>query len=222
MDITTFDTYAALVEATVALLAEHFCQRADGPHAVMLSGGNTPVPAYAALAQQGPRASDTAYALFSDERMALPDSPDSNYGSAAAMLAALGVPDTRVMRVDTGIPLEAAAQRYDAELARFLDSGGRITLGLLGLGVDGHTASLFSLEDVRRGQDAWAVGVARRAGLDRVSVTPKLLRNVDRLVFLVAGKEKRTVVARLTKTPRDVPAGLAVAGADAVAVWVAP
>ena len=65
------------------------------------------------------------------------------------MVRVLGLDDSRVMRVRTELPLEAAADHYHEELAAYLESRGQITLGILGLGADGHLASLFDERDLR-------------------------------------------------------------------------
>jgi 6-phosphogluconolactonase/glucosamine-6-phosphate isomerase/deaminase len=187
----------------------------------MLSGGRTPVAAYAEVAQRGFWAAADLHVLLSDERMVPEDSPDSNLGGLRPMLNALEVEDDRILRVDTSVPLKKAAAGYDRALQQFVRSGGRITLGILGLGPDGHTASLFSPDDLTRAPGALAVAVPRREGPDRVSVTPDLLKRVEVLIFLVMGRDKQDVVSRLMKDPDAVVAGRAVREAAAVQLWTA-
>jgi 6-phosphogluconolactonase len=106
------------------------------------------------------------------------------------------------------------------EIGRFLGAGGVIPLGLLGLGADGHTASLFSTDHIAQGQDAWAQSVPRPDGLHGVSVTARLLREVQQLIFVVSGRGKREMAHRLMHQPDTVTAGRAVAGHRAVEVWM--
>jgi 6-phosphogluconolactonase/glucosamine-6-phosphate isomerase/deaminase len=137
------------------------------------------------------------------------------------MIHALGIPDAHVLRVHTELPLEEAADRYDTALRHYLHKGGRIKLGLLGLGADGHTASLFSSQDVFLGQGRFAVAVKRPDGMGGVSVTRDLLLKAEQIVFLAFGAEKGEVVHKLVKNPGSLPAGMAVEDIRNVEVWYA-
>ncbi len=192
-----------------------------GPVAVMLAGGKTPVPIYEELCRRGGKASESVRVLYSDERYVPADSPDSNYGATVPLLKTLGIPDSRVFRVHAELEWKATATRYHQDIRRFMNGMGRITLGLLGLGVDGHTASLFTPDDVTRGEALYAVAVPHEPKPDRISVTPELLRRVERLVILVVGPEKRGIVERLVHFPDQVVAGLALRDAPEVEIWQA-
>jgi 6-phosphogluconolactonase len=219
MELKCFESREELVEATVGLLERHF-SAGSSPHAVMLSGGSTPLPAYARLAKNPVSASDDLHVFLSDERMVPMNDPQSNYGPCKPMFYALGLREDRALRVRTELPIAEAAQDYHDQLSVFLDAGGKISLGLLGLGADGHTASLFSKEDASRAGEGLAIPVERSDGPSRVSVTAKLIGKADTIVFLVAGAEKRGVVDTLLKEPDTIPAGIAAAGVAHVEVWV--
>lgn len=221
MKRVSFDTPEALSEAAAALLIEQFQNSSETPSAIMLSGGKTPLSAYARVAATGTRAHTNAFALFSDERMVPSDDPESNYAAARPMLDALHIPPSRMIRVPTEEPLDSAAVTYAAEIARFLDTGGRIPLGLLGLGPDGHTASLFSAADVERGGGRYAIPVKRPSPPDRVSVTPLLLAQIERIIFLVSGNDKSDILRTLQETPHKIPAGLAIGTHPTVEIWTA-
>jgi len=216
-----FSSAAELAAAARDLISETIRAPYDYPMAVMLAGGKTPLAAYEAVAQSGIQAAGNVHAVFSDERMVPTDSPDSNYGNAAGMLHAAGIPDARVIRVQTDLPLENAARRYHEDIDHFLQRGGQIALGLLGLGADGHTASLFTREGVIQASDAWAIPVVRSDGHDRVSVTRRLLLEVKRIVFLVTGPDKRAIIDKMIHRPSEVIAGMAVEGARNVELWTA-
>jgi len=217
-----FESFDALTRACVALLRDAFGAGAATPSAVMLSGGRTPLAAYEALARSPSAAGPRVHVFFSDERMVPHDAPDSNCGTAAKALAALALPAGRVFTVQTASALDEAAQQYHDTLRRFLEDGGRIPLGLLGLGADGHTASLFTQADLDRAQDRLVIAVPRATPPDRVTVTPNLLRRVERLVVLTAGPDKAAVVQTLLRAPERLVAGRALAGAPSVEVWTAP
>jgi 6-phosphogluconolactonase len=205
---------AALAERVARALA------APGASAVMLSGGNTPLPAYRALAQQPLRHDDRLHVLFSDERYVPADSPASNYYQCKPLLDVLALPEEALLRVHTDLPLDEAAARYERELTTLLSSGVRIGLGLLGLGADGHTASLFSAQDLERARGRYALPVQRPDGMAAVSVTPDLLASVREPVFVVAGADKAAAVRSLTQQDRALVAWRAVQGCADVELWV--
>jgi 6-phosphogluconolactonase len=220
-ELTTrrFDSRAALESA----LEERLARAIAAPSAtgLMLSGGTTPLPVYGALSKRpgmGPAAG--LRILFSDDRYVPADSPASNYHQAQPLLAALALPPAAVLRVRTELPLEDAAGEYARQLAALLRSGTRIGLGLLGLGADGHTASLFGAADLERSRGQLAVAVHRPDGLSAVSVTPELLAQVSEPVFVVAGADKRDAVARLIAEDPQLTAWRAVAGCARVELWV--
>jgi 6-phosphogluconolactonase len=219
MKLRRFDTPQELTEAAAALLIEHFERPSERPSAVMLSGGKTPLAAYERVAKSGVQAAENAFVLFSDERMVPIDALESNYAAALPMINALGLPPSRVIRVRTEKTPADAAKGYAEELRRFLDQGGYIPLGLLGLGADGHTASLFSAADLERGRDSCVIAVPRVPGPDRVSVTPNLLRHVERIIFLVTGQEKAAAMDGLLRNSKSTPAALALREHPHVEVW---
>ncbi len=214
-----FSSIADFEREAAELLAGHIGIAERRPHAVILPGGRTPLGIYRIIQQESVSAPHSFHIIVSDERQVPFSSPESNYGGMAGMVRALCMEGSQVLRVHTEIPLEEAAYLYNRELAALLRRNGRITLGLLGLGADGHTASLFSAGDVESGSGKYAIAVKRKEGPDRVSVTQDLLLEAERLVFLAAGPEKADAVNRLVNCPDTVPAGLAVAGAPSVEAW---
>ena len=208
-----------LESAVTALLADELRRAPDAPSALMLAGGRTPLAAYAQLAAAPLAISGRWHALYSDDRHVPTSDPRSNAGVVSPLLHRAGLPAARILQVDGTRPLDVAAADYHEALAAFLAAGGRVPLGLLGLGADGHTASLFSGAHVAAGHGRWAQAVARPDGLNGVSVTADFLARVDRLVFLVTGAEKRDAARLLLTRPDQVAAGLAVAGAPRVEVW---
>lgn len=216
-----FADRAALEAALVARLAQAFEHPVSGAgEAVMLSGGSTPIPAYRALAQHGVRRIADRYVLFSDERHVPSDSEASNFHQSRPLLAALALPEAQVLRVRTELPLEEAAADYERRLEAMLDAGIRIGLGLLGLGADGHTASLFSAADLERGAGRLAIAVQRPDGRGAVSVTPRLLAQVATPLFVVAGNDKRDALERFLAGDPGSVARRAVAACPSVEVWV--
>ena len=213
-----FPSRAALDAALAQRLGQALC--ANGASAIMLSGGTTPLPAYRALARGPLPHGDRLHILFSDERYVPSDSDASNYHQSRPLLDALALPATAVARVRTELPLDEAAADYERQLAAFLDSGVRIGLGLLGLGADGHTASLFGAADLERARGHLAIAVQRPDGMSAVSVTPELLAHVEDPLFVVAGGGKHDAIQAFAAQDVKSTAWRAVQGCPRVALWV--
>ena len=214
----------ATAEDLTAAVAEELKREATRitaqPHAIMLAGGTTPLAAYARLAAQPPALSPQLHVLFSDDRHVPLDNPHSNAGQIQPLLRAWGLTPERILRVHGERSLAEATAAYHDTLQCYLDQGGTVPLGLLGLGADGHTASLFNARHIEEGQQSLAQSVARPDGLNGVSVTPRFLREVQRILFVVSGAGKRAMAERLIRQPAALPAGQAVAGHRAVEVWM--
>lgn len=187
--------------------------------AVMLSGGSTPIPAYLELASRHLTPAPGLTILFSDDRYVPSDSDQSNYHQSRALFTSLGLPAQQVLRIRTELPLAQATADSASRLTQLLAGDRRITLGLLGIGADGHTCSLFSAADLERARGQLAISVHRPDGRDAVSVTPSVLERVDQLIFLVAGTDKRAAVAGLLQRRPELTAWAAVRSCRSVEVW---
>lgn len=193
---------------------------ARNPAAIMLAGGTTPMPAYRALAARCPPHDAGLRVLFSDERYVPPDSAASNYHQSRPLLDALALAPQALLRVRTELPLAEAALDYERRLRELLTSGTPVTLGLLGLGGNGHTASLFSAADLERARGRLALDVQRPDGMAAVSVTPEFLAVVAQPLFVVAGGDKRAAVAALIAQDANLVAWRAVQSCPQVELWL--
>ena len=213
-----FPSRAALDAALAQRLGQALC--ANGASAIMLSGGSTPLPAYRALARNPPPHGDGLHVLFSDDRYVPSEADASNYYQSRPLLDALALPPAAILRVRTELPLEEAAAEYERQLAALLDSGTKVGLGLLGLGADGHTASLFGAPDLERARGRLAIPVHRPDGMSAVSVTPDFLARVAEPVFVVAGSGKQNALRALTTQDPNLTAWRAVQGCPEVELWM--
>jgi len=163
---------------------------ARGEGEVALSGGSTPRRAYELAADLRPDWSGVGL-WWSDERCVPPDDEQSNFRLAReALLDRLTHPPAAVHRIRGELDPEAAARRYEEELR-----GVTLDLVLLGLGPDGHTASLFPHDDALEEEERLAIAVGR-PDVTRVTLTPPPLRAARHVVFLVVGEEKAEAVRR--------------------------
>ncbi len=164
---------------------------------------------------------------WGDERCVAPDDPRSNYGLARDALIARLDPPPRVERIEGERGVEAGAELYESALrAAFGDASPVFDLLLLGLGPDGHCASLFPGAPELAVTDRWVVGV-ERAGLEpfvpRVSLTLPALTSARETLFLVIGAEKGDAVRRAFGAGGDdVPARRVAEGAAGVTVLLDP
>jgi 6-phosphogluconolactonase len=188
----------------------------DGLVAIALSGGATPRRLYELLAAP-PRLTDFPWArthwFWGDERFVPRDSPFSNYRMVwEAMLSRAPVPPANIHAMPTGMSLEAAALAYERELKSFygadrLDTARPLfDVTLLGLGPDGHTASLFPGSPVLAERQRWVAPLVRVTSEPRLTLTYPVLESSRHAAFLVAGAEKRAVLSRFRRGDPDLPA----------------
>jgi len=213
-----FPSRAALDAALAERLAQALA--APGPSALMLAGGTTPLAAYRSLAGTPPPHDEGLHIVYSDERYVPSDSEASNFHQTRVLLDALALPPAGVKRVRTELPLDQAAADYERQLASLLKSGVRVGLGLLGLGADGHTASLFTVADLERARGRLAIAVQRPDGLSAVSVTPDFLARVAEPLFVVAGSGKEDAMRALLAQNPHLTAWRAVEACPRVELWV--
>ena len=216
-----FEAESAMQTALQELISAELKTAHDFPHAIVISGGRTPVPVYNAIAEAPFRPDGFAHVMFSDDRHVPLDDPASNFGNARPMLEALGLSDGRTLRIDPGLDLDACASDYENRVRGFFARGGILTLALLGLGSDGHTCSLFSDKNLAASAGRYAIPVMKPESPDRVSLTPEVLSRAERVIFVVSGEEKNAVVEELLRAPQDLVAGRAVARCESVSLWQA-
>jgi 6-phosphogluconolactonase len=176
---------------------------------VALSGGSTPKGLYALLAEEPYRTQvpwSLVHVFWGDERCVPPDHADSNYKLAyAALLAKVPLPETNIHRVPTERgDCAGAAADYAQELVTFFHLEGRalphFDLLLLGVGDDGHTASLFPGKPALEERDALVVSSPPGRlppQVDRVTLTLPVLNAARHVVFMATGVGKREIVTRI-------------------------
>lgn len=190
VDITVVED----AEEAARLVAERLAGQARAGGDIVLTGGSTPRRAYELAAELEPDWSRVEV-WWGDERCVPPDDHNSNYCMAKeALLDRLEHGPTAVHRMRGELERDAGAEEYEGEL----DDVGAFDLVLLGLGPDGHVASLFpdfpTLEVVNR--DVIGSHAGHEPFVDRISMTLPRLCSTRELLFLVAGEDKADAVAR--------------------------
>jgi len=212
--VRVFQDIASLAQATAERFVELAGQSIEDHQRflVALSGGSTPRPLYELLAT-GAFADRIDWTrvevFFTDERCVPPDHLDSNYRMARlALLDKVPIPPGNVHRIRGGLPPTDAALAYHNELGSALSRDGRLDLILLGMGPDGHTASLFPGSGALDEKSTDVVATyAEPLHSWRVTLTLPALNAAMSILFLVSGAEKAPVLARVF-SGEALPAGL--------------
>ena len=189
----------------------------ERPFAVALSGGSTPRRLYERLAQSPHLEAfpwERTRWFFGDERFVPHDDPRSNYRMVReAMLSRAPIPPSNICAIPTeGMTPEAAVSVYERELKSFYGADSLdperplFDVTLLGLGQDGHTASLFPNTAVLDERRRWVAAVVGAGQEVRITLTYPPLESSRLVAFLVTGREKRPVLDRLRRGDRELPA----------------
>ena len=177
-----------------------------GYFAVAISGGSTPRAMHRILAQE-PYLSKTpwhqVHIFWVDERMVPFDHPDSNYGAAQKdLMSMIPIPADQVYPMPAMMRPEEGADLYQTKLKTFFQDLGSLDpvfdLIILGIGTDGHTASLFPGQHSNQEADRWVLSVkGGQPDVFRLTLTYAVLNSARHILFLVSGDAKAAVVKTL-------------------------
>jgi 6-phosphogluconolactonase len=219
-DLSIYSDPSTLADSAAAT----FCALANnaitnhGKFVVALSGGRTPKALYELLATDERYRESVSwkdvYFFFGDERHVLPDHPDSNFRMAnEALFKKIPVPASNIFRVPTELAdASDAANRYQQALLAFFASNSEIEddlpvfdLILLGMGPDGHTASLFPETAALDEKVKWVVAnwVAKFASW-RITITFPVINHARAVAFLVTGRDKAPIIKKIVNGSGDL------------------
>jgi 6-phosphogluconolactonase len=200
-----------------------------GVASIALSGGNTPREAYAELAQETAIAWSKVLVFWVDERAVPPSDERSNYAWArTTLLEPAAIPPSNVFRMAANTAdLMAAAKDYEQVLRDHVaaDAAGvpSFDIMVLGVGGDGHTASLFPGESTIDVADRLVAAVGAHGGLEaRITLTAPVIQHAKQVLILAVGEEKRAALGRAWDESGDVhatPARL-LRGCQGSVVWI--
>ena len=220
-DIQIFDDPEDVARAAAARIVEiaDAATRARGTFSIALAGGSTPKRVYQLLASDDYRdkiAWSAVHVFFGDERSVPPDHADSNYRMAnEAMLAQVPIPTPNVHRIDGVGDVAANASLYEDELRGYFGgdaSWPRFDLVMLGMGDDGHTASLFPGTTALKEQRAWVVSNwVEKFDTFRITLSAPAINAAAHILFMVTGEGKAERLPQVitgTHDPERLPSQL--------------
>jgi 6-phosphogluconolactonase len=215
-------------EKTADLIIEQSNQavRERGTWSLVLSGGSTPAPAYQMLASRYTEIDWVhTFIFWGDERCVPPDDPESNYRMAReSLLDRLPIPAQNIFRILAEIPPSSAVQDYQGTIdAHFYAMERRFDTVLLGLGGDGHTASLFPGTPALDEKVNWVTPAKNpHNNTDRITLTFPALNAARSIIFLVTSESKADIVADVIQNPASPPNYPAkrITGSDSAPIWV--
>ena len=207
-NISVFDDPEQLAHAAAAKFVEHARETGDR-FCVSLAGGNTPRRVYELLATElfSRQINWTkVHLFFGDERAVPPDHTDSNYAMVAeALIPKVAIPPANVHRIPAERGAKESATAYEEHLREFFagQTWPRFDLVLLGMGEDGHTASLFPGSNALEETSRWVVATRNvQTGADRITLTLPVFNEANHVMFLVVGEKK---AQRLKEALRPTP-----------------
>ncbi len=187
-----------------------------GRFTIALSGGSTPKALFKLLAAEYREQIDweRTYIFWGDERCVPPDDADSNYLMAReTLLDHVPIPASNIFRFKGELPPPEAAQHYESDLRAFFgEQLPQLDLILLGMGDDGHTASLFPHTEALKETQRWVIEnyVAAKQTW-RLTLTAPVINNAENILFLVAGSDKAQRLKQVLEgaySPDDLPSQL--------------
>ena len=201
----------AAADRFVALTGE--AMRARGLFTAALSGGSTPRPMYELLATPAYAVQvdwSRVHVFWGDERCVSPDDPQSNYRLAKeTLLSKVPIPDGNIHRMRGELPPTEAADDYEQQLRDFFgpDHPPRFDLNLLGMGENGHTASLFPHTHALQETSRWVVAnYVSELDAWRLTLTAPVINLSETVVFLVSGEKKAQTLWQVLRGPHDAAA----------------
>lgn len=223
-----YSDFQALSLAVAEVFAEEASGRApEGRFCVVLSGGGTPRRAYELLAAEPLKSRvpwDRIHVFFGDERCVAENDARSNERMARqAMLDRVPIPRAQIYPIRCSQDSNGEAQRYEALLRQWFGGPPQFDLALLGLGEDGHTASLKPGTAALSERERLTVAVPDLGeGFDRVTLTAPALNAARKVVFAVSGRAKAHVLREVLEgrwRPEQLPAQL-IRPAEGEPLWL--
>jgi 6-phosphogluconolactonase len=210
-DIKIYETgeELALTAAEYVIDIGQAAIESGGRFSIVLAGGSTPRPVYQLLASEAFNSRldwNKVHVFWGDERPVPPDHPDSNFGMAEeTLLSNVSIPASNIYRMKGEVPPQDAAREYEKELRRFFSDQPwpQFNLILLGMGDDGHTASLFPNTAALHETERWvAANPVEKLSTTRITLTVPAINTARHVLFLVKGENKAEPLKAVLEGPQ--------------------
>jgi 6-phosphogluconolactonase len=208
------DTLLTTMAKDILLLAKT-CIKLRGKFNLFLAGGNSPKVLYKELATKTDFPWVNTHLFWGDERHVPLDHIYSNFQMAQqTLLNHISIPNKQIHPIPTNTTLSADAKHYNHLLESHFKNGETVDLILLGIGPDGHTASLFPGDESLKETSQWAIPIKTShimPNVERISLSLSFINMANNLYFLVIGKEKKVILETICTalkegTPSPYPA----------------
>lgn len=228
--LTIFNNKEALTKATAQLIVTEStkCIREKGSFTWALSGGSTPLALYKLLATDAYQKKldwKNIYVFWSDERYVPFQSEENNSHQAKlALLDNIDIPQENIFTIPVNLPVKKAARHYEQTLKQFFKSEEPVfDLILLGMGSNGHTASLFPHTEVLKEKEALVKNCfIEEVNMERITFTVPLINKANKILFLIAGADKAETLKKVLaekRQPQLYPAQLIKAAKSKELIW---
>ena len=227
-----FTNKEALTKATAQLIITESknCIKEKGSFTWALSGGSTPLQLYKLLATDAYQKKldwKNIYIFWSDERYVPFQSEDNNSHQAKlALLDHIPIPQENIFTIPVNLPVKKAAKHYEETLKQFFKTDQPVfDLILLGMGSDGHTASLFPHTEILKEKEALVKNIfIEHVNMERITFTVPLINKAKKILLLISGGEKAEILQKVLsekKQPQLYPAQLIKAAKKNELIWFA-
>jgi len=183
----------------------------EGICTIALSGGNTPIKLFHILSKDYSESIpwDSVHIFWADERCVSPTNTESNYGNALIhLLKDINIPEKNIHRIKGELPPEREADRYSFEISNNTNSRNQMPvfdLILLGIGEDGHTASIFPNQmDMLNSYKICNVSFHPQTKQSRITISGRIINNARKIIFMASGCNKSDVIATILKNKKGV------------------
>ncbi|MEE6032320.1 6-phosphogluconolactonase [Avibacterium paragallinarum] len=204
MNTVIFDNAQCAVEKIADELKQYSLE--GRPVHISLSGGSTPKLLFKTLAAAPYNQAiqwQNLHFWWGDDRMVDPSDPESNYGEVQKLLFDhIAIPAENIHRIRGEAPVEQELSRFQQELSAVI-SDGVFDWIILGMGADGHTASLFPHQTNFDDENLAVIAKHPETGQVRISKTAKLLEQAKRITYLVTGASKAEILKEIQTTPAE-------------------
>jgi len=200
--IKYFPSSQQLEQQLIPILQEQFTN--PNKHIVTICGGSTPAPIYQKIAQMNLTKNPNLYILQSDERYVPNNSPQSNYKIQKQMVKSLITNPKQFIHPDCSLPINASVNKFATQIKQTIANKTTLSFALLGMGNDGHFASIFNQFQLQNAKNKIAISTIGADKLTRITISQDIIIQTKTIRFLINQTNKQQIVNQLSHTPQNI------------------